>query len=253
MMNQVNTIRPTETPSIKTEKGGSSVNKFVPLGVLAAGIAAFFALGLDQYVSFEALREHRDVLANFVADNPLVAPLAFMVIYAVVVALSLPGGAIMTIAGGFLFGTVLGTAWVVLSATLGATILFVIAKTSLGDLLRAKAGPWLKKMENGFKENALSYLLVLRLIPLFPFFVVNLVPAFLGVPLRTYVIGTLLGIVPGSFVFATVGAGLGSIFDSNEAFTATGILTPEIVTALVGLSLLSLLPVAYKAVAARRA
>jgi len=159
----------------------------------------------------------------------------------------------MTIAGGFLFGAVLGTAWVVLSATLGATILFVIAKTSLGDLLRAKAGPWLRKMENGFKENALSYLLVLRLIPLFPFFVVNLVPAFLGVPLRTYVIGTLLGIVPGSFVFATVGAGLGSIFDSNEAFTATGILTPEIVTALVGLSLLSLLPVAYKAVAARRA
>ena len=253
MMNPVNTIRPTETPSLEMERGGSPVNKFVPLGVLAAGIAAFFALGLDQYVSFEALREHRDVLANFVADNPLVAPLAFMVIYAVVVAFSLPGGAIMTIAGGFLFGTVLGTAWVVLSATLGATILFVIAKTSLGDLLRAKAGPWLKKMENGFKDNALSYLLVLRLIPLFPFFVVNLVPAFLGVPIRTYVIGTLLGIVPGSFVFATVGAGLGSIFDSNEAFTATGILTPEIVTALVGLSLLSLLPVAYKAVAARRA
>ena len=253
MMSQVNTIQPTETPSIETERGGSPVNKFVPLGVLAAGIAAFFALGLDQYVSFEALREHREVLANFVADNPLVAPLAFMVIYAVVVAFSLPGGAIMTIAGGFLFGTVLGTAWVVLSATLGATILFVIAKTSLGDLLRAKAGPWLKKMENGFKENALSYLLVLRLIPLFPFFVVNLVPAFLGVRLRTYVIGTLLGIVPGSFVFATVGAGLGSIFDSNEAFTATGILTPEIVTALVGLSVLSLLPVAYKKIKAGHA
>ena len=253
MMSQVNTIRPPETPSIETEKGGSSVHKFVPLGVLAAGIAAFFALGLDQYVSFEALREHRDVLANFVADNPLVAPLAFMVIYAVVVAFSLPGGAIMTIAGGFLFGTVWGTAWVVLSATLGATILFVIAKTSLGDLLRAKAGPWLRKMENGFKENALSYLLVLRLIPLFPFFVVNLVPAFLGVNLRTYVIGTLLGIVPGSFVYATVGAGLGSLFDSNGAFTATGILTPEIVTALVGLSLLSLLPVAYKKIKARRA
>ncbi|MFQ5764207.1 MAG: TVP38/TMEM64 family protein [Rhodospirillales bacterium] len=253
MTSQAKTIRPTETPSIETEMGGSSVNKFAPLGILAAGIAAFFALGLDQYVSFEALREHRDVLATFVAYNPLVAPLAFMVIYAVVVAFSLPGGVIMTIAGGFLFGTVLGTTWVVLSATLGATILFVIAKTSLGDLLRVKAGPWLKKMENGFKENALSYLLVLRLIPLFPFFVVNLVPAFLGVRLRTYVIGTLLGIVPGSFVFATVGAGLGSIFDSNEAFTATGILTPEIVTALVALSLLSLLPIAYKKIKARRA
>ncbi len=210
-------------------------------------------MGLDQYVTFEALRENRGVLTNFVADNPLVAPLVFMVIYAAVVAFSLPGGAIMTITGGFLFGTGLGTAWVVLSATLGATILFVIARTSLGDPLRAKAGPWLKKMENGFQENGLSYLLVLRLIPLFPFFVVNLVPAFLGVHLRTYVIGTLVGIVPGSFVYATVGTGLGSIFDQNEAFTATGILTPEIVTALVGLSVLSLLPIAYKKIKARRA
>ena len=228
------------------------MKKFVPLGVLVAGIAAFFALGLDQFVSFETLREHRDVLATFVAYNPLLAPLAFMVMYAVVVAFSLPGGAIMTIAGGFLFGTVLGTVWVVLSATTGATILFVIAKTSLGDLLHAKAGPWLKKMENGFRENALSYLLVLRLIPLFPFFVVNLVPAFLGVSLRTYVLGTFVGIIPGSFVYATVGTGLGSIFDRNEAFTASGVMTPEIVTALIGLALLSLLPVAYKLIKARQ-
>ena len=253
MMSRVNTNRPTGTPSAETKKGGFRLKKVLPLIVLAAGIAAFFALGLDQYVTFEALRENRGVLTNFVADNPLAAPLMFMVIYAAVVALSLPGGAIMTIAGGFLFGTGLGTAWVVLSATLGATILFVIARTSLGDPLRAKAGPWLKKMENGFQENGLSYLLVLRLIPLFPFFVVNLVPAFLGVHLRTYVIGTLVGIVPGSFVYATVGTGLGSIFDQNEAFTATGILTPEIVTALVGLSLLSLLPVAYKKIKARHA
>ncbi len=251
MMSRINTIRPTGTPSAETKKGGFGLKKVLPLIVLAAGIAAFFAFELDQYVTFEALRENRGVLTNFVAGNPLAAPLLFMVIYATVVAFSLPGGAIMTIAGGFLFGTALGTAWVVLSATLGATILFVIAKTSLGNPLRAKAGPWLKKMENGFQENVLSYLLVLRLIPLFPFFVVNLVPAFLGVHLRTYVIGTLVGIVPGSFVYATVGAGLGSIFDQNEAFTATGILTPEIVTALLGLSVLSLLPVAYKKIKAR--
>ena len=253
MMSRINTIRPTGTPSAETKKGGFGLKKVLPLIVLAAGIAAFFAFGLDQYVTFEALRENRGVLTNFVADNPLAGPLVFMVIYAAVVAFSLPGGAIMTIAGGFLFSTALGTAWVVLSATLGATILFVIAKTSLGDLLRRKAGPWLKKMENGFQENALSYLLALRLIPLFPFFVVNLVPAFLGVRLRTYVIGTLVGIVPGSFVYATVGAGLGSIFDQNEGFTVTGILTPEIVTALLGLSVLSLLPIAYKKIKARRA
>ena len=128
------------------------------------------------------------------------------------------------------------------------------AKTALGDALRDRAGPWLKKLEAGFHENALSYLLVLRLIPLFPFFVVNLVPAFLGVRLRTYVIGTVVGIIPGSFVFASVGAGLGSLFDmtmGNE-LELSGILTPEIVTALVGLALLSLLPVAYKKYKARQ-
>ena len=130
----------------------------------------------------------------------------------------------------------------------------VIPKTALGDALRAKAGPWLKKLEAGFHENALSYLLVLRLIPLFPFFAVNLVPAFLGVRLRTYVIGTALGIIPGSFVFASVGAGLGSLFDTTMGgeVELSGALTPEIVTALVGLAALSLLPVAYKKYQARR-
>jgi uncharacterized membrane protein YdjX (TVP38/TMEM64 family) len=106
-------------------------------------------------------------------------------------------------------------------------------------------------MEDGFRANALSYLLVLRLVPLFPFFVVNLVPAFLGVSLRTYMVGTLIGIVPGSFVFATVGAGLGSIFDSGQSFTARGILTPEIVTALAGLAVLALIPVIYKRIKSR--
>lgn len=252
-MSRINTFRPTGTLSAETKKGGFGLKKVLPLIVLAAGIAAFFAFGLDRYATFEALRQHRDVLTGFVAGNPLVAPLVFMGIYAAVAAFSLPGGAIMTIVGGFLFGARLGTTWVVLSATLGATILFVIARTSLGEPLRARAGPWLRKMENGFRKNGLSYLLVLRLIPLFPFFVVNLVPAFLGVRLRTYVIGTLVGIIPGSLVYTTVGAGLGSIFDRNESFTATGILTPEIVAALVGLSLLSLLPVAYKKIKARHA
>lgn len=250
-MNHIDSTGAANALSNQTIKGGFSLKTILPLSALAAGIAAFFAFGFDQYLSFEALRENRGLLTNFVAESSLLAPLVFMAIYAIVVAFSLPGGAIMTIAGGFLFGNIFGTAWVVLSATLGATILFVIAKTSLGNPLRKKAGPWLKTMENGFRKNALNYLLVLRLIPLFPFFVVNLVPAFLGVRLRTYVVGTFMGIIPGSFVFTTVGVGLGSIFDRNEAFTATGILTPEILTALVSLSLLSLLPVAYKMIKAR--
>ena len=236
------------------KQGRISLQRVAPVAVLVLGAIAFFALGLNEYVTLEALREHRTLLTTFVAENAVAAPLLFMTLYAVAIAFSLPGGAVMTIAGGFLFGNILGTGWVVIAATLGATAVFLIARTALGDALRAKAGPWLKKLEAGFHENALSYLLVLRLIPLFPFFVVNLVPAFLGVRLRTYVIGTAVGIIPGSFVFISIGAGLGSLFDRTKGgeFELSGILTPEIVTALVGLAVLSLLPVAYKKYKARR-
>ena len=242
---------------MSTEQGrkklrGPSWQRLLPLLLLIAGLVAFFALGLNRYLTFETLRENRAWLLQEVADSAITATLFFMAIYIVVVAFSLPGGAVMTITGGFLFGQWLGTAYVIVAATIGATILFLAARTALGDILRAKAGPFLKKMEAGFQENALSYLLVLRLIPLFPFFIVNLVPAFLGVRLRDFVIATVVGIIPGSFVYATVGAGLGSIFDTGGAFSARGILTPEIVTALVGLAILALLPVAYKKMKAKR-
>lgn len=233
-------------------KSAFSWQRMIPLLVLAAGLVAFFAFGLDDYLTFETLRENRAWLLQQVADSALLAAVAYIVLYVLVVAFSLPGGAVMTITGGFLFGQWLGTAYVIFAATIGATILFLAAKTALGDVLRAKAGPFLKKMEAGFQENALSYLLVLRLIPLFPFFIVNLVPAFLGVSLKVFVIATFVGIIPGSFVYATVGAGLGSIFDSGEEFSAGSILTPEIVTALVGLAVLAMLPVAYKTFRTKR-
>jgi uncharacterized membrane protein YdjX (TVP38/TMEM64 family) len=230
-----------------------SLGRLVPLLILVAGLVVFFALGLQRYISFEVLRENREALLTWVQQKGLLAGLIYIVIYAVAVAFSLPGGAVMSITGGFLFGTVWGSLYILIGATLGATALFIIAKTALGDVLRAKAGPWLQKMEAGFRENALSYLLVLRLVPLFPFFVVNLVPAFLGVSLGTYVLGTFFGIMPGVVVFASVGAGLGSIFDAGEAFSASGILTPQILTALIGLAVLALIPVVYKKIKARSA
>jgi len=220
--------------------------RFLPLIILAAAIAGFFALGLDKYLTFDALRENRATLAAFVAEQGVIAVALYIAIYAASVALSVPGASILTIAGGLLFGQWFGSVYAVFGATLGAIGVFLIAKTALGDALRRRAGPSMRKMEAGFQENALSYLLVLRLIPLFPFFLVNIVPAFLGVKLRTYAIGTFIGIIPGSFVYATVGAGLGSIFDQNDEFTVTGILTPETTAALVGLGVLALLPVAYK-------
>jgi len=245
--------QPVGSAAESKPSGGVSLKRIAPLAVLAIGFGLFFAFDLDRFVTFQALHDNRMALMDFVDQRGVLAIALFVLVYAASTALSLPGGAVLTITGGFLFGSWLGTLYVVVGATAGAVAVFLIAKTSLGDALRAKAGPSLKKMEAGFQENALSYLLVLRLIPLFPFFLVNIVPAFLGVPLRAYALATFVGIIPGAFVFASVGSGIGSVFDRMEGpFDPAAALTPEVITALVGLSVLSLLPVAYKKIKARR-
>jgi uncharacterized membrane protein YdjX (TVP38/TMEM64 family) len=236
------------------DKGaGSSWKRVLPVVVIFVVVVGALSLGLHRYLSFEQLRLHRGALMSHVATMPVMAVLLFIAIYALTTSLSLPGGSVLTLSGGFLFGMWQGSIAVVVGATLGATVLFLAARSVLADALRAKAGPWLARMEAGFKDDAASYMLVLRLIPGFPFFIVNLVPAFLGVPLRTFVATTFLGIIPGTFVYASIGAGLGSIFDQMEAFTLKDALTPQVLTALTGLAALSLVPVGYKRLKARRA
>jgi uncharacterized membrane protein YdjX (TVP38/TMEM64 family) len=228
----------------------AQLKRFLPLAVLLLAIVAAFALGLDDYLSFEQLERNRAQLLDFVDRHPLLAPFAFMLIYAAVIALSIPGGAILTIAGGFLFGVVAATCYVVIAATFGATVVFLIARTALGDSLRGKAGPAMRRMEVGFRDNALSYLLFLRLIPIFPFWLVNLVPAFLGVPLKTYVLATLVGIIPGSLVYASVGNGLGVVFEAGGRPDLGIIFEPQIILPIAGLAVLAILPVAYKKIKA---
>lgn len=228
-------------------------SRLIPLGVLVVALAGFFLLGLQDWIDLDTLRRHRLWLTEQVEARFVISLLTYMAIYAIAVAVSIPGATALTIAGGFLFGPVLGCAATVVAATLGAAALFLAARSGLGDPLRARAGPWLKRAEAGFRENALSYLLVLRLIPLFPFFVVNLVPAFLGVSLRTYLIGTFLGIIPGTFVFTAAGAGLGQLLEAGDEIGAADVLSPPILIALAGLAVLALLPVVYKKLARRRA
>jgi len=240
--------QPRETDAVgraaspRGESGRRRLSRLLPLAVLLAGLVFVFASGWDRYLSLQALQAHRDWLVGQVADHPARSALAFVGAYAAVAAFSIPGGAALTLQGGFLFGTWLATAYAVLGATLGATALFLAARTVLGDLLAAKAGDAIQRMRGGFQENALSYLLFLRLIPVFPFWLVNLVPALLGVPLGTYLLATVLGIVPGTFVYASVGNGL-------EALVAAGagaILAPEVIAPIGGLAVLSLLPAIYK-------
>jgi uncharacterized membrane protein YdjX (TVP38/TMEM64 family) len=168
------------------------------------------------------------------------------VLYAVVVALSVPGGAFLTVTGGFLFGLGLGTVYSVIGAMIGATGVFLACRTALGDALRRRAGPFLRRMEAGFRENALSYLLVLRLVPIFPFWLVNLVPAFLGVSLRNFVAGTIMGIIPGTFVFTSVGSGLGAVLDMGMTPDLSILFKPDVIVPILGLAALALVPVFYK-------
>lgn len=230
----------------------SRVKRFSPLVMLLLAITAAFALGLDDYVSFEQLERNRGWLLDFVDRHAFLAPLGFMLIYAIAIALSIPGGAILTIAGGFLFGIVAGTVYAVVAATLGATVVFLIARTALGDSLRQRAGPAVRRMEAGFRENALNYLLFLRLIPAFPFWLVNLVPAFLGVPLGTYVVATAVGIIPGTLVFASVGNGLGTVFETGGRPDLGIIFKPDIILPIIGLAVLAILPVAYRKIKGRQ-
>lgn len=228
------------------DRKGFGLKRAAPLIALGTGAALFFGLGLHDYLTFDALKENRALLAGWVEGNVLLSAIAFIAIYAAGVVFLPPSGTLLTLAGGFVFGAAFGTVTVVFGATLGATVLFLIAKHSLGDWLQEKASPAIRHMEEGFQENELSYMLVLRLVPLFPFWLVNLAPAFIGVRTGHFVIGTFFGIIPGTAVYATVGAGLGSVFDRNEELTLTGVITPEILAGLIGLALLSLVPVAYK-------
>lgn len=219
--------------------------RFLPLALILGALAMAYGLGLHTYLSFEVLAENRARLLIWTEANTALALAAFMLAYIAIVAMSLPGGAVATLTGGFLFGTWLGGAATAIAATAGATLLFLAARTALGDVLREKAGPGLRKLEDGFKRDALSYLLVLRLIPAFPFFLVNLAPAFLGVNLRTYLIGTFFGILPGTFVFASVGAGLGAVFDRGERPDLSIVLSPPVLLPLLALAALALLPVVW--------
>jgi uncharacterized membrane protein YdjX (TVP38/TMEM64 family) len=241
-----------EGPGSADRQGSAAAMKPLLLRLLAVavtGAAVFAALKLTgtlDHLSFAALARNRDWLSAQVAALGLVAPLLFILAYAAATALSLPTGLLLSTLGGFLFGTLWGGLSILVGATLGATVLFLAARTVLGDVLRTRAGPFLQKLEAGFRENELSYMLVLRLVPLFPFWLVNLAPAFLGVRLSSFVLGTFLGIIPGTFVYASVGTGLGAILESGGTPDGSAILQPRVLLPIAGLALLALIPVITK-------
>lgn len=230
----------------------SRARRLLPLVALGVVLVGFFALRLDRYVSFATLRDNRAALSAFVQANELLAGLLFVTGYALAVAASLPVASVLSIGAGFLFGTVIGAICVVSGATLGATALFLAARTALGDSLRQRAGRLGARLIDELSRNAFSYLLVLRLVPLFPFWLVNLVPAAAGVPLGTYMLATFLGVMPASVVFVSVGSGVGAVFDRGGTPDLSSIFSAQILLPLLGLAALALIPVIYRHWKARR-
>jgi uncharacterized membrane protein YdjX (TVP38/TMEM64 family) len=219
-----------------------SARRLLPLGLLVAAWIAFMLAGGYRYLTFSALAQNRDWLCGLVQQWGILSAFVYIVVYATLVALSVPGAVILTIAGGFLFGTWVGGLCAVIGATLGATAIFLAARGGLGGLAR-RAGRFVGKLEAGFRADAFNYLLVLRLVPIFPFWLINLVPALVGVRLLTYVLATFLGILPGTFVFASLGNGLGSLVEEPDLAI---IFKPSLFVPIVGLALLALVPVGYK-------
>ena len=211
------------------------------LGVAACvAILAVRTSGLAELLSPDTLRAHRAALVAWVDANGVVAPVAYVALYTAMVALSVPGAVFLTLAGGFLFGALLGGVLTVVAATVGASLVFLFARAVLGENALDRLGPQAARLGQAIRRNAWSYLLVLRLVPLFPFFLVNLVPAFVGVPPGTFALTTLLGIIPGTAVFSLAGAGLGSVLDAGGPIDVAAILTPQLLAALLGLAALAL-------------
>ena len=221
----------------------STILKDRRLWLVLAALGAFFLLrwsGLAAFLSLDTLKAHRETLSALVTGNIVLASLAYVAVYIAAVAFSLPGAVFLTLSGGFLFGATLGTLLTVTGATIGATLIFVFAKAIFGESALDRFGAPAARLADGIRRNAGSYLLVLRLVPLFPFFLVNLVPAFVGVGIGTYVVTTFIGIIPGTAVFSLAGAGLGAVLDQGGSVSVGSILTPEIIAGLLGLALLSL-------------
>ncbi len=242
------------------------MKKYLPAIILVAAFIVVISQGWHEYFTLDQIVRHREKLQDYVTAHYALALLIYFTLYALSVSLSLPGGTVLTIVGGFLFGWLVGGVTTVFAATLGALVIFFVARSAFGSFLSARAGPFIEKLRGGFCRDAFHYMLFLRLVPVFPFWLVNLAPALIGVRPGVYALGTFIGIIPGTFAFCFVGAGLNSIIAAQQGLYQTclqekaagtlaagetctlslkgsALITPELVIAFCALGLIALVPV----------
>lgn len=232
----------------------NTITRYLPLMAIVLGAGVAWWLFRD-YLSFQALADNRETLIAFRDQNYVLTVAIFIMAYTLIVAFSLPGATVATLTGGFLFATFPGALFNIIGATMGATAIFLAAQTSFGAKLGARlegSEGIVKKVKEGIDANQWSMLFLMRLIPAVPFFVANLVPAFLEVPLRRFVISTFFGIMPGAIVYTSVGAGLGEVFARGETPNLGIIFEPQILLPILGLCALAALPIILKAVRGKR-
>jgi len=218
------------------------LRKFIPILIIITVMILFYALGVNELISWEVFKAHRESIKEFIAEHSIYSALIFMVIYAVLVALSVPIGFLLSMIGGFLFPQPLSILYVLIGATTGASILFLSAKTALKDFFQKKVSKFFASMKEGFRKNSVTYLLLLRVLPLFPFWLVNIAPAFFNISLRTYIWTTFVGIIPGVFVFTQAGRGIDMIFEGEGKIAFWDLLNTEMIIAMIGMIILAFIP-----------
>ena len=235
--------------------GANSIWRYAPVVLVIAGLVLGYALGLQNYLSLTFLAEQRGALRAYVDANFLWSALLFLVVYILAVAFSFPAASVLTIFGGFLFGWLIGGALVAVGATIGASILFLATRSAFGGFLRHRVDGVVKKMADGFRENAFGYLFVIRLAPVFPFFVVNIAAALFDISLGRFFTATLFGILPGTFAYAYLGQGVDSVLVAAQASgreaQISDLVTPEITLAFFALAFVALIPTVVKQIRKR--
>ncbi|SFP97071.1 Uncharacterized membrane protein YdjX, TVP38/TMEM64 family, SNARE-associated domain [Roseivivax halotolerans] len=243
-----------ETDMTERDKGSSALVRKLPLIAIVL-VAAVGAFTLRDYLTFDTLRENREALLAFRDENYVATVLAFMAAYILIVAFSLPGATIATLTGGFLFATFPGALFNVTAATIGATAIFSAAKWGFGEKMAEKMNAsdgLVRRIKTGIDETQWEMLFLIRLVPAVPFFVANVVPAFVGVSLWRFAVTTFLGIIPGAVVYTSVGAGLGQVFERGETPDLGIIFEPHILLPILGLCALAALPIVLKAVRGKK-
>jgi uncharacterized membrane protein YdjX (TVP38/TMEM64 family) len=244
-------------PASRPDSTARSAWRFLPLALILLGLAFAWAMGWHHYLSLAWLAESSDALQAHVDANYAVAAILFVGFYILAAAFSFPAAAVLTIFSGFLFGWLPGTVFAMLGATGGATLLFLAARTAFGGFLRERVGGFAARLSDGFARDAFSYLLVLRLAPFIPFFVVNIAPALFNVRLRTFVLATIIGILPGTLAYSWLGCGLDSVLlvarQAGRDASIHDLVTPELTAAFAGLALVALLAIVVRRRTASRA